>query len=63
MARVQLLAPEVPAHSPELASGHGDMNRSKESVEVAQRQLADAQSPLLAVEGEHDNYRRCLGIE
>lgn len=43
VGRVQSLEIQVATHSTELALVHGEMNRLKESIEVAQRQVADAQ--------------------
>lgn len=51
-ARMQLLDRQVSVHSADLASPRGDMNRLKESVTVAQRQLSDTQSALITEEGE-----------
>lgn len=50
-------------HSADLALAHGNMTRVKESLTVAQHQLADAQLALVTVEGETDENRRRLGVE
>lgn len=56
VTHVQSLHRQVTARSAELDSAGGDMNRLEESVMVALRQLTDAQSALLTVEGEIDEY-------
>lgn len=63
VALVQSLERQGAAHFAELASGHGHMAGLEEFVEVTQRQLVDAESTLLAVEGGHNEYRSRLAIE
>lgn len=63
VARVQSLQRQVAAHSAELALARGDMTWIEESVTVAHRHLSDAQSVLLAVERECNEYRSRLGVE
>lgn len=61
-ARMQLLGRLVLPYSAELALVRSNIARLEKSVEVHQRPLAESQSSLLAVEGDHDEYPSRLGI-
>lgn len=61
--RTQPLECQVPVHSSDLASARVDMTPLEESVTVAQRQLAEAQSALPTVTEKGDEYRSGLGVE
>lgn len=58
---MQLLECQVAAHSADLVSSHGDINRLEESVEVAERQLADALLASLSLNGQRDENCCRLG--
>lgn len=54
--RVKSLERQVAGHPARSASARSYMLRVEESVEFTQRPVADDQSALLAVGGEHDEY-------
>lgn len=53
---VQWIKPQLAVYSAGLVSARGDMPRLRESANGAQRPFPDAQSALVNVEGEHDEY-------
>lgn len=60
--RAQLHRHRVAAHFAELASVRGYMTWVEEYVEIAQRQLIDAQAALIGVKCESNGYCSHFGI-